>query len=296
MNHTSLPAWHPRWADCPVYESACAWSTQAHTDLEPQPNLAALQQQLAQARVIKVDQSQLDAVFSAMPDWAVRDATASDVAMPFGSTFIELDAASDNKMRGVLVVQDELNVDVLPFVTRHEERRNIVRCVGHCGWAGKQWLGIPWVPRGLANVGNRRKLRGVYSQMFTDAGGWALALDYLLRSANVTTAEKACSRQVRRAAKRDGLRIPLQVVVRSSSGSATTQHGSVEYSHRFEVRAHFQHHSKGPIFEKCKDPAKRVMHNGVECVRVWNPGSVKGPADKPFVPKVRDATKLAGLA
>lgn len=296
MNHVSLPAWHPRWADCPVYESACVWSMQAHPELQPQPDLSAIQQQLAQARVVKVDQSQLDAVFNAMPDWAVRDATSSDVAMPFSSTFIEVDALSGNQLRGVLVVQGDAEVAVFPFVMRDLEHRNLVQCCGLCGWVGQQWMGVAFVDQKVLDILSRNEVQPIYQQLFTDAAGWALALDYLLRSSNVTTAVKTVSRQVRRAAKRDNLRIPLEVVVRSSNGSATTQHGSVEYSHRFEVRAHFQHHSKGPIFEKCKDPAKRVMHNGVECVRVWNPGSVKGPADKPFVPKVRNATKLADLA
>lgn len=58
-----------------------------------------------------------------------------------------------------------------------------------------------------------------------------------------------------------------------------------DWSHRWEVRGHFKHFTKGPVYRA--NPDRRVTHKGVECVRVWCPPYVKGPTDRPFIPKLR---------
>lgn len=44
-------------------------------------------------------------------------------------------------------------------------------------------------------------------------------------------------------------------------------------------------------FGRCltKDPSRVITVDGKPCFRFWVPPFVKGPADKPFVPKVRVA-------
>jgi hypothetical protein len=112
----------------------------------------------------------------------------------------------------------------------------------------------------------------------------ALAALDLLKSVNVDLEEAPAAPKGHRAAG-----VPsFEVVIRQNRSmrrAATSGEAPVEWSHRWEVRGHYKHFSKGPIFDA--NPLKRVEHNGVECVRVWCPPFVKGPEDKPFVPKAR---------
>jgi hypothetical protein len=59
-----------------------------------------------------------------------------------------------------------------------------------------------------------------------------------------------------------------------------------EWSHRWEVRGHFKHFRKGPTFDKNAD-RQITTADGDRYVRIWCPPHVKGPADKPLLPKVR---------
>jgi hypothetical protein len=58
------------------------------------------------------------------------------------------------------------------------------------------------------------------------------------------------------------------------------------WSHRWEVRGHFKHFRRGAVYEK---NVERRVHtaDGDEFVRIWCPPFVKGPEDKPLVPKLR---------
>lgn len=65
-----------------------------------------------------------------------------------------------------------------------------------------------------------------------------------------------------------------------------------DWSHRWEVRGHFKHFRKGPVFER--HPERRITtHIGDEFVRIWCPPHVKGPQDKPLVPKLRTVQESA---
>lgn len=92
--------------------------------------------------------------------------------------------------------------------------------------------------------------------------------------------------------------IPQQeVIIRQSTrqrrypkGHETTAR---DWSHRWETRGHPKHFRRGPIFQA--NAHKRIrLANGDEFVRVWCPPHIKGPPDKPFVPKIRTVRKEVG--
>lgn len=80
---------------------------------------------------------------------------------------------------------------------------------------------------------------------------------------------------------------------RSAGGSGD---GFSNYSHRFEVRGNFAHHfeltasgTPNRLFERwsVEKPEKVVQVGGQPCIRIWRPPYVKGPEDKPLIPKIR---------
>ena len=155
----------------------------------------------------------------------------------------------------------------------------------------------------------------------------ALSCIQMLASANVeivsarTTMEK---RDVKRADKRGWpiadtvfVRVPRRRVRRHPDAEDSNDRSTRVFTHRFEVVGHHKHFQHGaavvcrvcmgrdddqPKCERCKgtglDPAKitpcarrdeatgeLTCPNG--CRKVWNPPAIKGPEDKPLVPKAR---------
>jgi hypothetical protein len=115
-----------------------------------------------------------------------------------------------------------------------------------------------------------------------------------LESANVDLEQTPVSRQVRRSSERKGTQISLTVTVRSprrhQTPSSLVGEGR-DYSHRFEVRGHYKHF--GPdtrLFRATqRDRPNKILKHPTrgQIVRIWCPDFVKGPDDKPLVPKVR---------
>lgn len=125
---------------------------------------------------------------------------------------------------------------------------------------------------------------------------------FFVNSFNVELVQGEASRQERRAAERKDGQIALTVQVRQTKRYTSTSqtNGAANYSHRFETRGHYKHYfeakpdgTPSKVFERChtKDPSRVVTVNGKPCFRFWVPPFVKGPADKPFVPKVRTVAK-----
>jgi hypothetical protein len=118
-----------------------------------------------------------------------------------------------------------------------------------------------------------------------------------LMSFNVELVEAPLSRRQRERELAKGREIALTVQIRQSKRSAATEReGKADYSHRFETRGHFRHHfetkadgSENQVYASClaKDPARLIEVDGKPCFRFWVPPFVKGPVDKPFVPKLR---------
>lgn len=125
-----------------------------------------------------------------------------------------------------------------------------------------------------------------------------LAVTDWLQSFNVELVEAPLSPRQRERELKKGRQITLTVQVKQTKRYTSTSqtNGSANYSHRFETRGHYKHYFEfkpdgraSKVFERCyaKDPSRVVMVDGKECFRFWVPPYVKGPIDKPFVPKVR---------
>lgn len=112
-----------------------------------------------------------------------------------------------------------------------------------------------------------------------------LAAMYLLEAANVELVDQPITRQVRRQAERKGHRIGLAVEIRTKRSKSVPRDGTVDYSHRFDVRGHWRHYTDGAIFDA--GTPKPCARCGRPCRRVWVPPYVKGPMNKPYVPKLR---------
>lgn len=95
-----------------------------------------------------------------------------------------------------------------------------------------------------------------------------------------------------------------EVVVRTGGRSAYPRrddHQAIDYSHRFEVRGNFAHYYETTVDGRpsvayqrmlARHPEKLVEmvgDDGVKrsCFRIWRPDYVKGPEDKPLIPKLR---------
>lgn len=114
-----------------------------------------------------------------------------------------------------------------------------------------------------------------------------------LQSANVDLETTPVTRQVRRQAERKGYNISSRVYVRSPRHprNPIVSGDHINFSHRFEVRGHYKHYSTDTrLFKATKrDQPHKIMNHPTrgEVVRIWCPNFVKGPEDKPLVPKTR---------
>lgn len=111
---------------------------------------------------------------------------------------------------------------------------------------------------------------------------------YLLESANVDLIEAEGAPRAHQAHGRPC----YEVVIRQPKHRYVPkdEHEKIDWSHRWEVRGHFKHFTTGPIFRATERerPEKILDHpERGRCVRIWTPPFIKGPEDKPLIPKVR---------
>jgi hypothetical protein len=146
--------------------------------------------------------------------------------------------------------------------------------------------------------GNER-LRGVLTDA-TALSERAIAALAWLQSFNVELIQAPLSRRQRERELKKGREIALTVQVRQARRYTSTSNssGTANYSHRFETRGHYKHYFEtkangepSKTFERChaRDSSRIVVIDGKPCFRFWVQPFVKGPADKPFVPKIRVA-------
>lgn len=117
---------------------------------------------------------------------------------------------------------------------------------------------------------------------------------YFLDSSNVELVEAPVSRQVRRRSDREGRPIGTVVEIRTSKRKYIARDGGegdgmpVEFSHRFEVSSHYKHFPVGTrMADSRPDLVKYCSKCDAPCRKIWTPSFVKGPEDKPFIPKTR---------
>jgi hypothetical protein len=117
----------------------------------------------------------------------------------------------------------------------------------------------------------------------------AVAVLSWLESANVEITDAPMSAKGRATAEKKGQRIALTVRVTppKSRRQPSNPDNARNYSHRFEVRGHYMHFGEDTRIGGA-DPTKLSFVPGRGFVRkVWCPPHVKGPENKPLIPKVR---------
>lgn len=118
----------------------------------------------------------------------------------------------------------------------------------------------------------------------------SVAVFQWLESINVEIVDQSVTRQVRRAAERRGAEIAkiVRVKLPRSYRNGRARNGSVEFSHRFEVRGHYKFFPESTrLAQAAPEKLSWVPEREGYFRRVWCPPFVKGPIDKPLVPKTR---------
>lgn len=290
----------PQWHHCPAFSHA--WDELRSIALDPRTSeeelrgVIGLCREMGTARVIKLHSAQL-APLQQKVDRIEAEGQGMcfdliEGRAPFPYTFVEV-VGGDDFVRGVLISQDHGTV-VTPFLW------NPQACDWYCGISGRPSSemaadGRPvvetWAWRRHSGTDDVRLAAG---EIMSDAVGVAAAVLVLVNCANIDLAGETLSRQSRRSAASKGEQIALAIRLRRGGRSTGGSGAAIDWSHAWEVGGHFQHHGRGPVYENCKDPKKRItLPDGSEVVRVWVPPYIKGPADKPLVAKVRDARGLA---
>lgn len=115
-----------------------------------------------------------------------------------------------------------------------------------------------------------------------------VAVVIFLLAPNVSLEEVQLRGKAAKVAARKGQNIPLVVRVqrRDTNDARAEEPGKRAFSHQFDVRGHYNHVTRGPVFDANPDRQVEVPGKG-RCVRVWIPPHVRGPKDAVYVPKVR---------
>jgi hypothetical protein len=271
---------------------------------------------LRRARVITISGEQVQALPSEFDTYGSSAAAFRDVALPFDPVYLSVGSAPlsrfdpPGEMLGALVgspqggVRGELKEhwDGQPIVIgfyRSPATENVVQCESFAfasatsdAWAGsgiQDNLGVDplqWIQQ----YGGTAKDLEDGRTLKADIAEVAATVMYFLESANVEVVEGSPTRQDRRQVERKGGRIALTVQIRQPKKRARREGDPTpaNYSHRFEVRGHYKHFPVGTRLADSK-PERLVDHATLgRCRRIWCPPFVKGPEDKPLVPKLRE--------
>lgn len=111
-----------------------------------------------------------------------------------------------------------------------------------------------------------------------------------INSYNVDLGPAPMPRGERRQAQRKGHSVAQTVVVRPPKRrtTAVSEPDGRNFSHRFERRGHYKHFPAGTrLADAAPEKLSWSTERGEYVRRLWCPPHVVGPADKPFIPKVR---------
>lgn len=252
---------------------------------------------LSKAHVANIDRAQYEALpLNADPADLLE--YRPDPHLPFDPIYVSVGSV---ELAGFLAGADELETNcvlVIPFAAMPPNRAIPTALVDASDGRFRSVGG--WLENLFGAVADHAVERGIIEPL-TDRERTAIDGYYIARSlrvlqfmesANVELDDTPVSRQVRRYAARKNVPIASTVTVRSPrhrTRADVTEH--VEFSHRFEVRGHYKHY--GPdtrLFRATeRDRPHKVLEHPTRgrVVRIWCPDFVKGPEDKPLVPKVR---------
>lgn len=238
---------------------------------------------LAEARVIVAARNQVEALPPVAEEaldapagdgllrWPALAADAASVRSPFPVVFVDLDRARlrghDVTLAGGLVAWPQDGEDFEPLIVP------------------LRWRGLS-----VEEFGQDRDAS-------LAAGERVVAVLSLLQATNVELVEAGGRKERKRAAKH-GRKVPLMVHVRSANRryAQSDGDGGANYGIRWEVAGHYIRHfetkadgTPNRVFERYArlHPEKVLTLDGRRLVKFWQPPFIKGPADKPLVPKVR---------
>lgn len=140
----------------------------------------------------------------------------------------------------------------------------------------------------LASAEGKAALVAGWGAMLLAAAARALAALSILEAQEVEIVEAPIETRDRRRAEKRGWNIAKMVVVRPSKKYLHAKPPSGEearYSHRFWVRAHVKHFSLGTRTADARPDLCKPCHRCGTCRRVNTPAFIKGPPDRPLVPK-----------
>lgn len=316
----------PAWAETAAFASC--WS---HLELVAKLGVAYPAQCLramAEARVIKIDRPQIDALpldletlkedeeGRKLLDYRSLEKRWRGVRNPFPVTFLDLSEAevpmflNDTRATAALVIDsDQLSrFDLEPLTAPASAAPLIVPFLHYPDGRPGEPIGVAVLP-GVGGEGitgldladweaqGQERFENVLRDGVSLAERAVTCLAWLM-SFNVELVEAPLSPRQRKRELDKGRQIALTVQVKQATraGSSPSSGERANYSHRFETRGHFRHHfevkpdgSPNKTFASCfqKDPSRALEIDGKPCFRFWIPPFVKGPRDKPFVPKIR---------
>lgn len=297
----------PHWEGCPVFDEV--WDHCA--TLEPswptryQRYAAALLRLMPLARVVRVLAAQMDAL-PCETEFSMVAERGRRIALPFDPLFVDFGGLPMWHVEGVRLVATVVGIagDQTSPTGRQIQAITLIRVRDHLYVAGAASPsptegGFGCVP---ALGSDECEPNGMAGDKFDEQGRACaaygaertIALLTLLESANVYLDDLPLSRQVRRATERRGGQIALTVHIRQSTRRARGGVGRhIEYAHRFETRGHYKYFPEGTRLADAKpEKLSWVPEKGAYMRRIWCPPFVKGPADKPLVPKIRTVSHV----
>jgi hypothetical protein len=285
---------------------------------------------MSEANVIVVEPEQSDALPSASfggdtlgDSLDVLAERMRSMRLPFPTTFLDADGA---RLKGKIEGGDEnvrfsgaLLIDGEILSRRsYPSGEDVVGVVGFCfyrlGESGRMScsptmvsFASPEINRNIPFCSDIFELGESHLRLIQASLGpldVAVTLVDFLQSVNVDLVKDGLDGARAKRAERKGQRVPLTVKVRQAKRSAAYSgaNSMANYSHRFEVAGHYTHNfetkadgTPNKTFERCanKHPEKVMTIEEMPCVRWWTPPHVKGPSDKPLVPKVRVVVEAA---
>jgi hypothetical protein len=309
MNRPRKPR-RPAWAESGSFAAALsALERFSEEDNVPAQWAHSALVDLDQLRVIRVPKDQVDALpFSGRsgPDgalWPDLVEEARQVKLPFPVVYVDLGGAlifEDHNhvvLSGAFLSQGDHRhgaLDLMPVVSMGRSAPFFVPGVGAVHFSDHFEHGFQAYKKDRQD---QHPDQETWNAAFTYAVARVLEVALFMQSVNVEIAETPMSARTRERQINKGRNISLTVQVRQQRRRVSASSGgSVNFSHRFEVRGHYTHHfetkpdgTPNKVFERYanKHPDKVMSVGGQPCVRFWTPPYVKGPVNKPFVPKVR---------
>jgi hypothetical protein len=250
------------------------------------------------ATVVAISSDQVDAIPRLAPRYVEEAVSLAYQRPPFPVTFLAVGGTWDSldqdwvetPLYAALIKETSNQVVVVPFHLGSSSAPAVSRNIFTVGRGMVvEGVGVRWEPSPLGEqVLRRARAEGVYEREQANlaervAGGVTKALRalFLLESVNVALREGKPAGPGHRGNGVPSYEVFIRQPTRSEHDPSAQ---TVDWSHRWEVRGHFKHFRKGPIYEKNAD--NRVEVGGDSYVRVWCPPHVKGPPGKPLVPKV----------